>query len=97
MTAMTAMTSMTAPLTAPLAGELTAWSVRRYGGPDQLTPVTRPLPTPGPGEVLIRIRASAVSRADGMMRAGTPRFARLFLGLRRPRRVPVLGGRSGFR
>lgn len=35
--------------------------------------------------MLIRIRASAVSRADGMMRAGTPRFARLFLGLRRPR------------
>jgi NADPH:quinone reductase-like Zn-dependent oxidoreductase len=34
---------------------------------------------------LIRIRASAVTRADGMMRAGNPHFARLFLGLRRPR------------
>ena len=63
----------------------TAWSVRRYGAPEQLAPVSRPLPTPKDGEVLIRIRASAVSRADGMMRAGTPRFARLFLGLRRPR------------
>lgn len=68
-----------------MTATLTAWSIRRYGAPEHLTPVSRPIPTPGPGEVLIRIRASAVSRADGMMRAGTPRFARLFLGLRRPR------------
>jgi NADPH:quinone reductase-like Zn-dependent oxidoreductase len=68
-----------------MTATLTAWSVRRYGSPDVLAPVSRPIPAPGPGEVLIRIRASAVSRADGMMRAGTPRFARLFLGLRRPR------------
>lgn len=65
---------------------LTAWSIQRYGAPDVLTPVARPMPTPGQTEVLIRIRASAVSRADGMMRAGEPRFARAFLGLRRPRR-----------
>lgn len=65
---------------------LTAWSIHRYGAPDVLTPVARPMPTPGQTEVLIRIRASAVSRADGMMRAGEPRFARAFLGLRRPRR-----------
>ncbi|MFA8385652.1 MAG: NAD(P)-dependent alcohol dehydrogenase [Pelagibaca sp.] len=68
-----------------MTATLTAWSIGRYGAPDQLAPVSRPIPDPGPGEVLIRIRASAVSRADGMMRAGTPRFARLFLGLRRPR------------
>ena len=67
------------------AHTLTAWSVTRYGGPDTLVPVSRPMPAPGPQQILIRIRASAVSRADGMMRAGTPRFARLFLGLRRPR------------
>ena len=68
------------------AATLSAWSVSRYGGPDRLVPVTRPMPTPGPTEVLIRIRASAATRADGMMRAGTPRFARLFLGLGRPRK-----------
>ncbi|MEC7761409.1 MAG: NAD(P)-dependent alcohol dehydrogenase [Pseudomonadota bacterium] len=65
---------------------LTAWSITAYGGPDTLTPVTRAMPTPGKGEVLIRIRASAVSRADGMMRAGLPRFSRPFLGWSRPRR-----------
>lgn len=64
---------------------LNAWSISSYGGPEQLQPVTRPMLTPAPTEVLIRIRASAVSRADGMMRAGTPRFARLFLGLSRPK------------
>lgn len=68
-----------------MTATLSAWSVQRYGGPDQLARVHRPIPTPAPQEVLIRVRASAVSRADGMMRAGQPRFARLFLGLRRPR------------
>ncbi|MEM1388593.1 MAG: NAD(P)-dependent alcohol dehydrogenase [Pseudomonadota bacterium] len=62
-----------------------AWRVRQYGGPDVLTPVTPTLPTPTTQQVLVRIRASAVSRADGLMRAGQPRFARVFLGLKRPR------------
>ena len=68
-----------------MAATFTAWDIPRYGAPDVLRPVTRALQDPGPGEVLIRIRASAVTRADGMMRAGIPRFARPFLGLRRPR------------
>ncbi|GKY88278.1 NAD(P)-dependent alcohol dehydrogenase [Sinisalibacter aestuarii] len=67
------------------AQTLNAWSVTAYGGPEKLAPVTRAMPTPGPNDVLIRIRASAVSRADGMMRAGLPRFARAFIGFRRPR------------
>ena len=62
-----------------------AWTVSQYGGPDVLLPVTRAVPKPRANQVLIRIRASAVSRADGLMRAGEPKFARLFLGLRRPR------------
>lgn len=62
-----------------------AWDIKRYGSPGVLAPVTRAMPAPKAGQVLIRIRASAVTRADGMMRAGTPRFARLFLGLSRPR------------
>lgn len=62
-----------------------AWSVTAYGGPDVLQPVVRPLPTPGPTGILIEQRASAVTRADGMMRAGTPKFARLFLGLSKPK------------
>ena len=49
-----------------------AWDVTRYGGPEVLTPITRQVPTPTATQVLIRIRASAVSRADGLMRAGQP-------------------------
>jgi NADPH:quinone reductase-like Zn-dependent oxidoreductase len=63
----------------------TAWDVRSYGGPDVLSPVTRAMPKPEAGQVLIRVRASAASRADSMMRSGTPKFARLFLGWSRPR------------
>lgn len=78
-----------------MTATLNAWSIARYGAPEVLNPVTRPIPTPGPTEILIRIRASAVTRADGMMRAGQPRFARLFLGLGRPRRNLVGTGLSG--
>lgn len=78
-----------------MTATLTAWSIERYGAPDVLNPVTCPLPTPGSSEVLIRIRASAVTRADGMMRAGRPLFARPFLGLRRPRRNLSGTGLSG--
>jgi NADPH:quinone reductase-like Zn-dependent oxidoreductase len=78
-----------------MTATLTAWSIDRYGAPDRLIPVTLPVPQPGPTEVLIRIRASSVTRADGMMRAGRPLFARLFLGLRRPRRNLSGTGLSG--
>lgn len=73
----------------------TAWHIPRYGRPDILTPVTLPMPEPAPTEVLIRIRASAVTRADGMMRKGEPLFARPFLGLRRPRNGLAGTGLSG--
>ncbi len=78
-----------------MTATLSAWSINRYGPPEVLNPVTRPIPEPSPTEILIRIRASAVTRADGMMRAGQPRFARLFLGLRRPRQNLSGTGLSG--
>lgn len=62
-----------------------AWTVTRYGGPSVLEPIELSIPQPAPTEVLIKVYASAVSRADSMMRAGMPKFARLFLGLKRPR------------
>jgi len=73
----------------------TAWHIPRYGRPETLTPVTLSMPQPGPTEVLIRIHASAVTRADGMMRKGEPLFARPFLGLRRPRNGLSGTGLSG--
>jgi NADPH2:quinone reductase len=40
------------------------------GGPEVLQPVERPVPTPGPGEVLIRVAAAGVNRPDVMQRLG---------------------------
>jgi NADPH:quinone reductase len=40
------------------------------GGPEQLRPAIRPVPTPGEGEVLIRVAAAGVNRPDVMQRQG---------------------------
>ncbi|HEX2764600.1 MAG TPA: NAD(P)H-quinone oxidoreductase [Allosphingosinicella sp.] len=40
------------------------------GGPEVLVPVERPVPAPGPGEVLIRVEAAGVNRPDVMQRLG---------------------------
>jgi NADPH:quinone reductase len=41
-----------------------------FGGPEVLVPVDVPDPVPGPGEVLVRIAAAGVNRADALLRAG---------------------------
>lgn len=40
------------------------------GGPEVLVPVERPVPQPGPGEVLIRVAAAGVNRPDVVQRLG---------------------------
>jgi NADPH:quinone reductase len=40
------------------------------GGPEVLQPVSRPVPTPGPGEVLIKVAAAGVNRPDVLQRRG---------------------------
>lgn len=40
------------------------------GGPDVLKPVTRPVPQPKEGEVLIRVKAAGVNRPDVLQRMG---------------------------
>ncbi|MGM4988719.1 NAD(P)H-quinone oxidoreductase [Tardiphaga sp. 841_E9_N1_2] len=40
------------------------------GGPDVLAQVERPVPVPGPGEVLIEVAAAGVNRPDLMQRSG---------------------------
>lgn len=62
----------------------------RYGPPDVVTVREVPRPEPGPGEVLVRVRATTVGRTDcGALRAH-PAFTRLFTGLLRPKRT-ILG------
>lgn len=40
------------------------------GGPEVLRPVERPVPRPGPGDVLIRVAAAGVNRPDVLQRRG---------------------------
>lgn len=57
----------------------------RYGTPDvvELKDVERPAPEEG--EVLVRVRAASVNRADLDGLTPKPNFARLFMGMRAPR------------
>lgn len=47
-----------------------AIEIREPGGPDVLRPCERPQPTPGRGEVLIRVHAAGVNRPDVLQRKG---------------------------
>ncbi len=44
--------------------------ITRPGGPDVLEEQSRPLPTPGLGQIRVRVRASALNRADILQRRG---------------------------
>jgi len=60
-----------------------------YGSPEVLRFEDVEKPTPGPGEVLVRVRAASLNTADLEHLRGTPFVARVGMGLTRPRaRVP---------
>ncbi|TLX74386.1 NAD(P)-dependent alcohol dehydrogenase [Labilibacter sediminis] len=67
----------------------------QYGGPEMLQIINQKKPVPQKNEVLIKIIASSVTTADTMMRKGTPKFARLFLGFRKPKAAAMGTGFSG--
>lgn len=56
-----------------------------YGLSGSLQVVQVPRPAPGPGQVLVRVRAAGVSRGTLHLVTGLPRIMRLATGLRRPR------------
>jgi len=47
-----------------------AVEISKPGGPEVLKPVERPVPAPGPGEVLVRVAAAGVNGPDLMQRKG---------------------------
>jgi NADPH:quinone reductase-like Zn-dependent oxidoreductase len=57
-----------------------------YGSADVLRIEEVPKPVPAPDEILVRVRASGVTRSDAHLRAGDPFISRLLSGLRRPKR-----------
>ena len=58
----------------------------RYGPPDVLRVAEVAQPEPRDDEILIRVRAAAITRTDGGYRAAHPFIMRAFTGLRRPKR-----------
>jgi NADPH2:quinone reductase len=47
-----------------------AVAITSFGGPEVLQEVERPVPTPGPHDVLVRVEAAGVNRPDIMQRLG---------------------------
>ncbi|MDQ4093082.1 MAG: NAD(P)H-quinone oxidoreductase [Actinomycetota bacterium] len=78
-----------------------AISITQYGGPEVLQLTEQPDPTPGAGEVLIDVAATAVNRADLLQRQGRytpPPGASEIIGLECAGTVAELGeGVSGLR
>jgi NADPH:quinone reductase-like Zn-dependent oxidoreductase len=47
-----------------------AWRIRAYGGSETLVLEEAPVPQPGPGQLLVRVRAASVNPIDWKMRRG---------------------------
>ncbi|MFD9051075.1 zinc-dependent alcohol dehydrogenase family protein [Streptomyces zaomyceticus] len=54
----------------------------RIGGPEVLTVEEVPLPAPGPGEVLVRVEAIGLNRAEALFRSGTYHYPATLPGSR---------------
>jgi putative PIG3 family NAD(P)H quinone oxidoreductase len=73
---------------------MTVIAIRAPGGPEMLVPEERPLPVPGPGEILVKVAAAGVNRPDVRQRQGTyppPKGATDIPGLEMAGEVAALG------
>jgi putative PIG3 family NAD(P)H quinone oxidoreductase len=55
----------------PLPSLMTVIAIRAPGGPEMLVPEERPVPQPGPGQILVKAVAAGVNRPDVRQRQGT--------------------------
>ncbi|MCO4762020.1 MAG: NAD(P)-dependent alcohol dehydrogenase [Myxococcales bacterium] len=63
-----------------------------YGPTSVLALQQVPVPTPAANQVLVQVVVASVTAADSMMRRGDPAFARLFLGVMKPKNaIPGTG------
>jgi NADPH2:quinone reductase len=73
---------------------MTAIAIRAPGGPEMLVPQERPVPTPGQGEILVKVAAAGVNRPDVRQRQGNyppPKGATDIPGLEIAGEVAALG------
>jgi NADPH2:quinone reductase len=77
-----------------LPSRMTVIAIRAPGGPEMLVPEERPMPAPGPGEILVKVAAAGVNRPDVRQRQGTyppPKGATDIPGLEIAGEVVALG------
>lgn len=77
-----------------LPARMTVIGIRAPGGPEMLVPEERPVPTPGAGEILVKVAAAGVNRPDVRQRQGTyppPKGATDIPGLEIAGEVVALG------
>jgi len=75
----------------PLLPEtMNAAVARAYGGPNVIEIAKRPVPNPGPGQLLLEVAAAGIDRGTRHLLYGYPLFLRLAFGLMRPKQ-PVIG------
>src|SRR6202012_1543947 len=53
-----------------LPAQMTVIGISKPGGPEVLLPETRPVPAPGPDEILVKVAAAGVNRPDVAQRSG---------------------------
>lgn len=54
-----------------LPAQMTVIGISKPGGPEVLVPETRPVPAPGPNEILIKVTVAGVNRPDVAQRSGS--------------------------
>jgi len=69
---------------------MNVWAQSAYGSASGTTLMATPVPTPGRGEVLLKIHATALNAGDVRLMLGDPLLVRPMFGLRRPKN-PVRG------
>jgi len=77
-----------------LPSRMTVIAICAPGGPEMLVPEQRPVPTPGPGEILVKVVAAGVNRPDVRQRQGNyppPKGATDIPGLEIAGEVAALG------
>jgi putative PIG3 family NAD(P)H quinone oxidoreductase len=85
-------------MTRPIPETMLAVVAPSPGGPDALQTVTRPVPRPGPGEVLIEVSAAGINGADLTQRKGKyplPKGTPDILGLEASGEIAALGDSAG--